>query len=130
MVHLRGHTQEKLYQCKQCEKSFVDISTLKKHQRIHSGEKPFECHICFKKFSQSGNLTRHLTTHTEEIKTQSNVYSVSPNQTSDLAYNQIMNPSLESYVSNKTDYQSYNYTNEYNQYHLPQNYQFNYYMSY
>lgn len=132
MVHLRGHTQEKLYQCKQCDKSFVDISTLKKHQRIHSGEKPFQCHICNKKFSQSGNLTRHLTTHNDQ--SELNSYVTQENQT--LSHeNNICENNQQTYqtypVENSESYDQ-SYSTFYGQYqsNIPQNYDFNFYLNY
>ncbi len=63
LVHMRAHTQEKIYKCHSCTQAFCDASTLKKHSRVHSGDRPFVCSICAKKFTQSGNLKRHMILH-------------------------------------------------------------------
>ncbi|XP_072472235.1 zinc finger protein 181-like [Notamacropus eugenii] len=53
----------KLFECKECGKSFREKRYLKSHQRTHTGEKPFECSKCGKAFSVSQNLSRHQRIH-------------------------------------------------------------------
>ena len=60
------HTEEKPYQCKQCDKSFKTIYDIKIHHRTHTGEKPYRCCQCEKSFSVKSNLVRHQKTHTGE----------------------------------------------------------------
>ena len=58
------NTHEKLYQCKECCKSFSQRGDLKRHIMIHTSEKPYKCEICDMSFTQKGNLMTHKRTHT------------------------------------------------------------------
>ncbi|XP_008300661.1 oocyte zinc finger protein XlCOF19-like, partial [Stegastes partitus] len=49
--HYSSHTDEKLFACKSCEKSFSEKAQLKIHMRTHTGEKPYVCNTCGKRFS-------------------------------------------------------------------------------
>ncbi|XP_032991998.1 zinc finger protein 34-like [Lacerta agilis] len=45
-----GNGGEKLYQCRECGKSFRHRQSLTCHRRIHTGEKPYQCLECGKNF--------------------------------------------------------------------------------
>ena len=66
IVHKRIHTNEKPYQCEQCEYKSTDSSHLSRHKRIHTGEKPFQCNHCEYKCSDPSAFRIHKRTHTEE----------------------------------------------------------------
>ncbi|XP_046604760.1 Krueppel homolog 1-like isoform X1 [Neodiprion virginianus] len=65
---LESITEDKLYQCLMCHKTFSQKSVYQSHVRSHSkeGEDPYRCNICSKTFAVPARLTRHFRTHTGE----------------------------------------------------------------
>ncbi|ODN01599.1 putative zinc finger protein [Orchesella cincta] len=53
----------KKYECRWCEKYFMNSGNLKAHERIHTGERPYSCADCSKAFKQLGGLQYHLKTN-------------------------------------------------------------------
>jgi len=53
----------KKYECRWCEKYFMNSGNLKAHERIHTGERPYKCADCPKGFKQLGGLQYHLKTN-------------------------------------------------------------------
>ena len=58
-THIKSHNGERAQKCDHCGKTFLTKSCLTRHTRIHTGERPFECNQCGKKFTQKGTLNTH-----------------------------------------------------------------------
>uniref|UniRef100_A0A3Q4HXU2 Zinc finger and BTB domain containing 17 n=1 Tax=Neolamprologus brichardi TaxID=32507 RepID=A0A3Q4HXU2_NEOBR len=65
-LHRKRHTGEARYSCEVCGKLFTTSGNLKRHQLVHSGEKPYHCDYCEKAFSDPTAKMRHLETHDTE----------------------------------------------------------------
>uniref|UniRef100_A0A8C5MDV9 C2H2-type domain-containing protein n=1 Tax=Leptobrachium leishanense TaxID=445787 RepID=A0A8C5MDV9_9ANUR len=64
--HIRIHTREKPFKCKECFRGFASKGNLTAHMKTHTGIKAFNCNCCKKRFSTSGSLKVHLRLHTGE----------------------------------------------------------------
>ncbi|XP_038177090.1 zinc finger protein 809-like [Arvicola amphibius] len=65
-----SHRDGKLYECKDCGKTFCNNSTLiKHHRRTHNVEKRFECTVCSKMYHWKSDLTAHEKTHNKLERT-------------------------------------------------------------
>ena len=65
--HQRGiHQKVKPYICEVCNRQFSQVSNLIRHRRIHSGEKPYVCKICDKRFVSGSNLSQHMQLHSQD----------------------------------------------------------------
>lgn len=58
--HKYEHTGKRPHECKICNKAFKHKHHLIEHSRLHSGEKPYQCDKCGKRFSHSGSYSQHM----------------------------------------------------------------------
>ena len=64
----RNLVGEKPFSCSICVKTFVQSSSLKRHEKIHYSEKAFGCFKCDKSFHRADHLLTHETTHPSDSK--------------------------------------------------------------
>ncbi|XP_028831055.1 zinc finger protein 853-like [Denticeps clupeoides] len=64
--HRTSLSDNQIFICTTCGKSFSRLPYLRIHRRSHTGERPFTCSVCGKRFQCSSHLTIHLRTHTGE----------------------------------------------------------------
>eukprot|EP00061_Rhincodon_typus_P006222 g26630.t1 len=62
-----GHV---LYFCAVCERSYVTLSSLKRHANVHSWRRKYPCHFCDKVFALAEYRTKHEVWHTGERRYQ------------------------------------------------------------
>ena len=61
LCHGPKNDSERPFSCNQCEKSFKNISHLKRHLKVHTDERPFKCLQCGKLFREASQLKKHET---------------------------------------------------------------------
>ncbi|XP_075462549.1 uncharacterized protein LOC142497961 isoform X2 [Ascaphus truei] len=64
LVHERIHSGDKTYRCQECGKQFTQRTSLMVHLRTHTGEMPYSCQQCKRRFRQQSNLLYHQKTNT------------------------------------------------------------------
>ncbi|ELV13675.1 Zinc finger and BTB domain-containing protein 38 [Tupaia chinensis] len=61
---------EMLYSCVVCKRSYVTLSSLRRHANVHSWRRTYPCHYCNKVFALAEYRTRHEIWHTGERRYQ------------------------------------------------------------
>ncbi|XP_066101003.1 zinc finger and BTB domain-containing protein 38 [Saccopteryx bilineata] len=59
-----------LYSCAVCKRSYVTLSSLRRHANVHSWRRTYPCHYCNKVFALAEYRTRHEVWHTGERRYQ------------------------------------------------------------
>ena len=57
------HTEDRPFECNQCEHKFKLECSLKKHQFLHTGIRPHVCSVCGKEFKKPTHLKTHMKIH-------------------------------------------------------------------
>ncbi|XP_043932973.1 zinc finger and BTB domain-containing protein 38-like [Protopterus annectens] len=59
-----------IYFCNVCERSYMTLSSLKRHSNVHSWRRKYPCHYCDKVFALAEYRTKHEVWHTGERRYQ------------------------------------------------------------
>uniref|UniRef100_A0A670IJG9 Zinc finger and BTB domain containing 38 n=1 Tax=Podarcis muralis TaxID=64176 RepID=A0A670IJG9_PODMU len=59
-----------LYTCNVCKRTYVTLSSLRRHSNVHSWRRTYPCHYCNKVFALAEYRTRHEIWHTGERRYQ------------------------------------------------------------
>ena len=63
-LHLRDfHKVKRLYTCRDCDKTFTNVTSFNQHSRIHMEAEKFQCSVCSKRFRKKHVAMSHLATH-------------------------------------------------------------------
>ena len=57
--HLKSHSEERPFECSDCNSCFKTPAALLQHTNTHLSKKPHECKHCERTFASSGELVRH-----------------------------------------------------------------------
>ncbi|MBN3296709.1 ZBT38 protein, partial [Amia calva] len=61
---------QRVYLCAVCKRSYVTLSSLRRHENVHSWQRTYPCHYCNKVFALAEYRTKHEIWHTGERRYQ------------------------------------------------------------
>lgn len=63
-------SSQRAYKCSVCKRTYVTLSSLKRHENVHSWQRAYPCHYCNKVFALAEYRTKHEIWHTGERRYQ------------------------------------------------------------
>ncbi|KAM4536510.1 uncharacterized protein PAE49_021092 [Odontesthes bonariensis] len=65
---VKGHLTDrhKAHSCSHCGKSFVSVSSLRRHAALHAGSSRFRCSVCSRAFASAAGLRAHGWVHVQD----------------------------------------------------------------
>lgn len=72
--HKLSHSQERKHKCKFCDKTFIRVYTLKRHEDSHN-ETKYICVVCGLQLKTQHTLSTHMVVHSDERKFKCNLCS-------------------------------------------------------
>ncbi|KAL1256257.1 hypothetical protein QQF64_011802 [Cirrhinus molitorella] len=67
---LKTNSTSRTYKCSVCKRTYVTLSSLKRHENVHSWHRAYPCHYCNKVFALAEYRTKHEIWHTGERRYQ------------------------------------------------------------
>lgn len=66
-AHMRRHSDQRRFECTQCDMKFENHHILRKHQLVHSNQRDFPCDLCPKMFKAKHTLVAHRRIHVNDF---------------------------------------------------------------
>jgi KRAB domain-containing zinc finger protein len=102
-IHVKNHTSEHPFQCKECGKSYSSPNSFRFHQAIRDRvykkqmKRVFTCHMCGKTFTSKSSLNMHINIHTGERPFKCKICNKAFTQKGGLVQHIVYHTNLRSY---------------------------------